>query len=263
MLRAALFFAVVLLPMAAQQAPPGAPRAPVAQDTEPSDAAAIGFLEAVVDQRVYSLESVGAARLASKIKATFEVTDPLEKRPSTSVELDLTYDYATGATSCKPTVPPADAQQQQIVVQASVAAQNALSLKPSRSANGWKVHFVQEGDEIRLDYAPRNPAGLVESFSEWHRADGTPLRRKITSRVPSHGVLTTVTQEIAFDYEEIAKRLLLKELKPVDTNGAQFGYRFQYMEKDGLQFLSKLTQENAGWRLTLDFNTKVELATKR
>ena len=90
-----------------------------------------------------------------------------------------------------------------------------------------------------------------------------PLRRKITSRVPSHGVLTTVTQEIAFDYEEIAKRLLLKELKPIDTNGAQFGSRFEYMEKEGLQFLSKLTQENAGWRLTLDFNTKVELATKR
>lgn len=269
MLRAAFVFASLLFAPLPPQAPPAGGRPQAALDSEPSDAAAIGFLTTVVDQRVYSLESVGAARLTSKVKATFEVTDPLSKRPSQSLELDVSFDYATGATTCKPSPPPADLnleqqkQRYEVVVLASSAAQNCFSLKPSRSANGWKVKFVQDGEAVRLDYSPRNPAGLVESFSEWLRLDGTPLRRRIVSRVPSNGVLTTATQEIAFDYEEVEKRLLLKELRPIETATARTGYRFEYLTREGLHCLSKVVQEETGWRLTLDFNTKVELAAKR
>ncbi|MSR47951.1 MAG: hypothetical protein EXS13_12970 [Planctomycetes bacterium] len=249
---------------APRQAGGGAPaRGAIATlDDTPSDPTAIGFLQSVVDPRVYSLDSIGTTRLASRIRATFDVTDPLAKQPSTSLDLDLDYDYATGALSIKPTLPPSVAQQP-IVVHATNAAQNALSQKPSRAAAVWRVTFQQDGDEIRLDYFPRNLAGLIESYSEWHRQDGTPLRRRVKSRVPQDGVLTTVTQEIAFDYEEVDRRLLLKELKPVEAHGSQFSFRFEYAAKDGVNLLKKLVQENQGWRLTLEFESKIERATER
>lgn len=247
------------LPAQAPLAAQGQPAA--AFDRTPSDAAAVGFLTSVVDPRVYSLESVGAVKLRSKVTATFEVTDPLKKQPPTRVDLDLEFDYATGAARLEPKVAPRP-EQAALVEQAKAGAQNAFSLKPSRLLATWRATFHQEGELVRLDYAPRT-TGVIEGFSEWHRLDGTPLKRRTTSYVPRDGVLASVTQEVALDHVEAGKRLLLAELRPIETDGRQFGYRFEYAERDGLQLLRRLVQEGSGWRLTLEFDSVVERAQER
>ncbi len=262
MLRLALLLATLTGLAAAQAAPPTPPSVPQARpdapSTEPSDPAAIGFLKTTVDHRVYSLESAGARKLTSIVKATFEVTDRFTELKPTTVDLEVMYDFASGATKTGPRVPPSP-EQQQILVLASAAAQNAFSPLPSRAARGWKVTFANEGEQVRLDYFPRNTQGVIESYSEWYKLDGTPLRRKVISRTPKDGALVTITQEIALAYDEAKQGLLLKELKPLAVEG-QLSYTFEYELRDGLQVLKRLIQQDAGWRLTLDFNTTVERA---
>lgn len=267
MLRAAsaLAFCLALLApaFARQQPPAGATPAPI--DQTPSDPAATGFLTSVVDARVYSHESIGAARLTAKVKAQFVVTSALDQQqPTTQLDFNLDFDYATGAFSLKP-VQPGAAAHRDLLMAINNAARNALLLKPSRSADGWKVSLHQDGEQWRLDYLPRSPAtGAIESFAEWFKQDGTPLRRRIVSRVPNGAQdFNTVTQEVAFDYEEVGKRLLLKELKPIEQLTGRFGMRMEYAERDGVHLLTRFVQEEAGWRLTLEFDSKLERAAKR
>ena len=263
MLRVALaasILALTPLPAAprlrAQQAQP-----PAAVDQTPSDPVAVGFLQTVVDARVYTLEGVGAARMKSRVKALLEVTDPRAKVESTRIDLDVTFDYGTGAASMLPVVKPAPGQEN-VLAWATAAAQNAFSVKPSRMAGQWRVAYQSEGEQVRLDYLPR-VTNMIEGYSEWHKADGTPLRRRVAQRVPKDGVLVTVHQEVVLDYEEVERRVLLKELKPVEAEGQQFAYRFEYGVVDGFHVLKKLVQENVAWRLTLDFDTKVERPAKK
>jgi hypothetical protein len=144
-------------------------------------------------------------------------------------------------------------------------ARAALLNKPSRSAEGWRVSFHQEGADYRLDYLPRLAGrGMIDSFSEWFAADGTPKRRRVVSRVPNGNKdFNTVTQDVALVYEPAGKRIVLKELKPIEQLTGQFSVRMEYAERDGLQLLTRHVKEEAGWRLTLDFDSKVELAPKR
>lgn len=262
MLRVALAASILALaPLTA--APPlraqGQP--PAGIDPTASDPVAVGFLTTVVDARVYSLESAGAARMKSRVAAILEVNDPRAKVESTRIDLDVAFDYATGAASVTPVAKPAPGQQN-VLTWATAAAQNAFSVKPSRMAVQWRVAYQQEGEQVRLDYLPRT-TNMIESFSEWHKADGTPLKRRMAQRVPKEGVLVTVQQEMVLDYEEVDRKLLLKELKPVEAEGAQFAYRFEYADVDGFHVLKKLVQENVAWRLTLDFDTKVEKPAKK
>src|SRR5688572_9103836 len=125
---AASILALAPLPAAPPLRAQGQP--PAAVDKTPSDPVAVGFLQTIVDARVYSLESAGAARLKSRVTALLEVTDPRAKIESARVDLDVTFDYATGAASVTPVTKPA-AGQENVTTWAQAAAQNAFSVKPS------------------------------------------------------------------------------------------------------------------------------------
>ncbi len=269
-LRLLAVLACVLAPLQGA-APPspavqaGATTPPPGFDTTPSDPAATGFLTAVVDGRVYSHEAAGAVRLTARVRAQFVVTAALQKeQPSTQLEFDLSYDYATGAFALTP-VDPTKSAHQALLMAIQQDARAALLLRPSRSAQGWKVSFHQDGADYRLDYLPRQTgSGMIDTFSEWFATDGTPRRRKVVSRVPNGNKdFNTVTQDVALVYEPAGKHVVLKELKPIEQLTGQFSIRMEYAERDGLQLLTRHVKEEAGWRLTLDFDSKVELAAKR
>jgi len=269
-LRLLAALACVLAPVPAAARPPPATQAgtqapPPGFDTTPSDPAATGFLTAVVDGRVYSHEAAGAVRLTARVRAQFVVTAALQKeQPSTQLEFDLSYEYATGTFSLTP-VDSSKTAHHALLMAIQQDARAALLLRPSRSAQGWKVSFHQDGADYRLDYLPRQTGGgMIESFSEWFAPDGTPRRRKVVSRVPNGNKdFNSVTQDVALVYEPAGKRVVLKELKPIEQITGQFSIRMEYAERDGLQLLTRHVKEEAGWRLTLDFDSKVELAAKR
>lgn len=242
--------------VAAQVAPPGGQPGQTFDDA-PSDPAAVGYLESVVDGRLYSHELAGVARLSAAVRATFEVIVEDEKVQPTILDLEVACDYATGDTRMRLLAPPT-AGQATIVEPVKAAAQNVFLFRPSRQARAWKVSFALDGDRVRLDYKPRlTPSPTLSEWSEWHGADGAPVRRKVSSVRPVGETLEPITQEIAPVYVERDGRLLLSELAPVETEG-QFSYSFEYQRTDGVWVLRKLVQRNVGWRLTLDFTVAIE-----
>jgi hypothetical protein len=233
---------------------------PAASAPSQSSAAAIGFLESRVDARIYSLDAAGAARISGTMKATFETIARDPQLKGTSFDLSLVCDLRTGQGGVAPIAPP-DEMQKQVLPFVVAAAQNAFSFRPSRAARQWVVDFVQDGDLIRLDYKPAQSADDASSggFSEWHAADGKPVRRKVTSFRPVGAATEKLVQEIVPTFVEKDGRLLLTELRPGDPNG-RFSWTFTYEQKDGFHVLKKLAQENEAWRLTLDFTLTAEKA---
>ena len=121
--------------------------------------------------------------------------------------------------------------------------------------------LAQDGELVRLDYKSPQAAGkLGAGWSEWHRSDGTPVRRRVTSFRPAGTPgekAEPVTQEIVPHFEEKKGRLHLVKLEPGDADG-RFSNTFEYEEREGFFALKRLVQQNEGWRLTLDFKLTVE-----
>ena len=251
-MRAALLAFVLLDP---QGAPAGA-----SLDRTPSEPAAAGFL-ATVDQRVYSLEAAGAVAMRATIHATLEILDKDEKLKPATLDVAVAYDYATGTPTRQIARKPSDDEKlaQQM---AFIAADNAFLTKPSRAAIDWRVTFAEEKGAqapgpYRLDFHPRQqPSLVIDHYTEWYRADGTPLHRQTVSNRPNNGALELITQEVVPTYVEKKGKLLLTELAPVAADGA-LRYTFEYAEQDGFFILKRLVQENTGSRLTLEFTTIV------
>jgi hypothetical protein len=239
--------------------PQTAPPAPARQDAAASevDAAALGFLTTVVDKRVYSLEGAGAAKLTGTARVRLELLRRDPELRSTEFDLALRCDYASGEVAIQPASKP-DEIQTRILPVAMSAAQNAFSFLPSRSASPWKVTFAQDVELVRLDYRARQAkAQDGAGFSEWHRADGTPVRRRVRSFRPVGEAAEPIEQEVLPSFVERKGRLLLSELKPRDPQ-SRFSWSFEYEEKDGFFVLKKLVQADEGFRLTLEFTVAVE-----
>ncbi len=242
--------AILLLPaLAAQTAPPAA--------APHSDVASVGFLKSAVDRRLYSLEEAGALRLTGTAHATFEVIVPESPVKPAVLDIALSCDYASGNCDVQP-IGPLKPEQSAIQPFAVMAAQNAFSRLPSHAAADWVTTLARDGDLVRIDYklpqtAASNPAG----WSEWYKADGTPVRRRVVSFVPNEPALPPITQEIKPSYVESSGRLLLVALKPADSDG-RFSYDFEYEEKQGCRLLKRAVVQNVGWKLSLDFQLSVE-----
>jgi len=247
--------------LAAQGTPPAA--APARPVPPPSDAAALGFLRSVVDKRLYSLEAAGAARVRGTAQVTFDVLARGSAVKSTALELQLLCDYATGQTSAVPAAPPTESQSA-ILPYAVAAAQRGFSWLPSREAELWTATFASDGELLRLDYrpAPGTAGAHASLWTEWHRSDGTPVRRRVSSLRPIGEATEPIVQEIVPAFTERKGRLLLTDLKPGDPEG-RFSWSFEYEEKDGFLVLKKLVQRNEGWRMTVQFSLAVERPAAR
>jgi len=183
----------------------------------------------------------------------------------TALDLELACDFSTGVIAARPTKPPAG-DQVPIAPFALNAAQNAYSMLPSRAAGGWITTLAQDGELFRIDYKPPVPPGAPAAtsghWSEWHKADGTPVRRRVTSSHVVGDKVETLTQEIVPTFEEKDGKLLLAALKPGDAEG-RFSYEFEYVEQGGDYLLKKLVQSNEGWRLTLEFKLTAERPARK
>jgi hypothetical protein len=244
----------------APQTPAPAP-APAASAEKTTDAAAIGFLKTVVDKRLYSLEGAGAARMTGSIHAKLEIVAKNADVKPAEIDLAVRCEYATGQAALQPTTPPTP-EQAQVAPFAISAAQNAFSFLPSRATKQWAITFAHDDKLVRLDYKLARQDPNAGSWSEWHAADGTPVRRQVSSVRPVNGASEPIVQEIKPVFLEKKGLLLLSELKPGDAGG-RFSWSFEYEEKDGFQVLKKIVEENEGWRLTLDFKLDVTKAAAR
>jgi hypothetical protein len=236
---------------APQDAPPAKPAAEY--DKTPNDPAASGFLSNQVDAKVYSLEAAGAAKLVTTVHAAWD------GRPDAPPPFDfeIACDYQTGAVTTRPLANPAESVKP-LVGMLYGYGQAVIAMLPSRQAGAYVVNYAKDGELIRLDFKPRNPASNERTHQEWFKKDGTPVRRKVDVNGADGKPLSF---EVESDYKEADGRLLLATQKPVDPK-VRFAMEFEYEKVDGFRVLKRITQKTEEIRLVIDFKTKVEAASK-
>jgi hypothetical protein len=254
--RASLVLASSLLALAAtlsgQQTPPAAPAAP-AYDRAPSDPAALGFLTGVVDRRLYSLEAAGATKVSATVHAAWE--GRTDAPPP--LDFEVACDVASGSVTSRPLAAPADSVKP-LLPALYALGHTCFELLPSRANGTFVLAIAQEGELTRIDYKPRSPATSEKSHSEWHKKDGTPVRRKFET-LTAQG--TVAIQEVVPEFTEADGRLLLKEMKAADPK-VHLSMQFEYAKVDGYRVLKRLVQTMDDVKIVLDFKVKVEAAPK-
>jgi hypothetical protein len=239
----------------ARQAAPAAPAAQAAPafDKTPSDPAAIGFVTGVVDKKLYSLEAAGATKLVATVHAAWE------GRPDAPPPLDfeVACDYLGGSITSRPLATPAEAVKP-LLAPIYALGHTVFAFLPSRAGGSFVLTTAQEDELTRIDYRPRNSASNEKGHSEWHKRDGTPVRRKFES-MTAQG--TVAVREVVPEYTEADGRLLLKSMRAADPK-VRLSLEFEYAKVDGFRVLKRLVQTTDDVRIVLDFKVKIEAAPK-
>src|SRR5262249_19130362 len=161
-----------------------------------------------------------------QVHATLARSDGRSLEAAFTVECD----YATGSMSSLPVgAVPAELQSSMPVLYSRAFA--AFLFQPSRAAANFVVKYAEEGQFIRLDYNPREPAQAAFGHTDWHQRDGTPVKRRI-ELTDAQGKKTSFDAKLTTIEKE--GRLLVTGCSTEETE-RPFSLTYEYAEADGFR----------------------------